>query len=620
MREVFRAERRKIVQHVYRDPESLLVLDRHVRQGKQLGTVLLSRAAEKSGASLHWLNKVTCVASSENSIILILGYIHNQTHAAAKIVGNKFLSKQLLLSAGVPAPKGAIVYSVEEARLVWRETAGPVVIKPLGSYGGRGLSVDLNGDREVTDAYFEAAKHGRAVLVEEYIDVINEYRALATPDGCVSVVRRILPFVIGDGERSIESLIEEKNETRNANPSLVGRPIPIDISTQRALEKRGYTIASVPPPKERVTVRDIGGLSSGGEAHECLEDVSAELRETARKAVAAVPGLTWGGCDILEDRTTGRSFVVEVNSTPGITGSMFPTEGQSKDIAALMWDRRVREAIATPTTPSTLVARDPQAASVGDVFADLGLSESRVSFGRIGTAYLKSRGARIVAHDGGLLQVFHGAEKDGKGKWFTSDLYGPRDLAVARRVVRRYGTVRALLRRAKVPRVPGREVTTFGEVESFREEWGRTSIITMVPARREWNTRSTRRVDASEIIEPGALGEFSRWIIQLRQSGTRLRVITSREAVLCVLGSDSGSRLDDRTFEAAGNLAVQAIRAIPELRWGSVDVVVRPAKQPGGPSRVLVEGLEASPTLHANQRVLAGSLPDAIASVTGIGS
>lgn len=606
------------MQNVYQDPESRLVLDRHVRQGKQLGSVLLSRAAEKSGASLQWLNKVTCVASPTNDDILILGYIHNQTQTAAKIVGDKFLSKQLLLSADVSAPAGEVVHSAEEARRAWRDVSGPVVIKPLGSYGGRGLSTDLNDEHGVTVAYVEAAKHDRAVLVEEYIKVAQEYRALATPDECVSVVKRVLPYVVGDGKRSIENLIAEKNESRKTNPSLVGRPIRADAAARKVLEKRGYTLASVPPPGERVTVRDIGGLSSGGEAYECLEDVSTELQETARRAVAAVPGLTWGGCDILVEQGTGRSFVVEVNSTPGITGSMFPTSGQSKDIAELMWERRVNEAIPTSRTAPILAARVPQTVSVGSALTDLGLNESRVGFGQYGSSYLGSKGARIVEHSSGLLQVFQDSEQ-GRGEWFTDELHGPRDLAVSRRVVRRYGTVRALFRRAKVPRVPGRDVRTVEDVEAFREEWGRTSV-SLIPARREWNTSYTRRVGAGRVIEPDALNEFSRWVVQLRQAGIRLRVIASREAVLCVLGGSGESRINDRTFEAASNLAVHAIRAIPELRWGSVDMVVRPAKHPGGPSRVLVEGLEASPTLHATQRVLAGTLPDAVAAVSGIGN
>src|SRR5699024_1055026 len=79
MPEAFKPERQNNVHHVYQDSESLLVLDRHIQQRKQLGTVLLSRAAEKAGATVQWLNKLTCVASFNNTNLLILGYIHNQT-------------------------------------------------------------------------------------------------------------------------------------------------------------------------------------------------------------------------------------------------------------------------------------------------------------------------------------------------------------------------------------------------------------------------------------------------------------------------------------------------------------------------------------------------------------
>lgn len=602
--------------YVYKNEESRQVLDSHVRGKKQLGTVLLARAAERTGASVDWINNVTGLVTVDNKKLLIIGYIHNQSQVAAKMVGDKFLTKQLLSEHDVSTPQGQITYSAAEARDAWEMFAKPVTLKPLGAYGGKGVSTDLNDSAQVQDAYTRASVVSEAVLVEEHIDVAEEYRALATPGECMSVVKRVLPYVIGDGRLSIGQLVREKNETRELNPSLAGRPIPTDRATERCLAEQGLSIDSVPELDRRITVRGIGGLSSGGEAYECMNDVDPIILETARQAVASIPGLTWGGCDLLVERSTGRPFVIEVNSTPGIAGSMYPVFGAPKDIARVMWEQRRTQATATPNEAPVVGTRIEQPKLVKEELAALGLPQTRTLFGTYAVADLVSRGINVVEERGGLLQLFQ--DSPNSGQWFTRNFEGPSDLAVTSRALRRYGTVRGLLRSANVPRVLGREVTTVEEIETFRQKSANSSL-TLVPARREWGTRHTQRLTAKESGTPEVLDGFRRWIVQLRQPGVRLRVIASRDAALCVLGGESALDLKADDCSHAGNLAVQAIRAVPELRWGTVDILVRIGQANNGASRVLVEGVTSSPILLPGQRVFAGSLRDVVQVVTDIG-
>lgn len=599
--------------YIYDDPRARIVIDQHVNRRKQLGAVLLSQAAAAAGVSVEWINNVTCLVTTETKSILILGYIHNQDQVAARIVGNKFLTKDFLQSSGVSTPDGLLVGSEEEALNAWKQLGNPVTLKPLGAYGGKGIVTDVDDEVHLRDAFASASAFGRSVLVEQHIHAVEEYRALATPEKCVSVVKRVLPYVIGDGKSSIADLIREKNEIRKLNPSHVRRPIPTDKLTQRYLARQGLGYSHIPDEGHLVYVRDVGGLSSGGEAYECLEEVDPEIRETARRAVAAIPGLTWGGCDLLVERVTGKPFVIEVNSTPGIAGSMYPVFGRPRNIAQYMLDRRIEEAKSSISSSPKAYKPAENQVRVNESLVRVGMRSEAVTLGAYAAAYLPTKGVKVSKKAGFLYIPTSNQESGG---WFTDNLEGPGDLAVTSRALKRYGTVRALLRAAGVPRVLGREVKTVSELEVFRR--GRPRVpVTMLPARREWTSRLTRHVDASQVVPAEALENYSRWVVQLRQPGSRLRVIATQELALCVLGDDAGLGKDKGLIRDVGHLAVGAVRAVPELRWGTVDVLVRSNTEPGRSPKLLVEGLASSPRLHPSHIALTGGLPEAVEAIIG---
>lgn len=101
------------------------------------------------------------------------------------------LSKELLKEAGVPVPKGKVVYSANEAGEAYADFNAPVVLKalvPVGKRGKAGAVKFVHGAEEAKEvaAQIFTMKVGfyqvEQVLVEEMLDIKDEYYLAITID------------------------------------------------------------------------------------------------------------------------------------------------------------------------------------------------------------------------------------------------------------------------------------------------------------------------------------------------------------------------------------------------------------------------------------------------------
>ena len=95
--------------------------------------------------------------------------------------------------------------------------------------------------------------------------------------------------------------------------------------------------------------------------------------------------------------------------------------------------------------------------------------------------------------------------------------------------------------------------------------------------------------------------------VQARPQGRRIRILATRDKARVVTARSPQGNFSQENMDAASRLAVQAIRAIPELRWAAVDVLIRPTRILQGRSDgLLVEGLSSAPYFTEHHMVLAG--------------
>ncbi|MDO5492909.1 MAG: ATP-grasp domain-containing protein [Nesterenkonia sp.] len=584
-----------------RSPETALE-DDMLRLNRDHNASMLGLGAQAAGATTHWLSNYYALVEAEDTRFLIAGALAHESALGSRIVGDKVLTSKLLESAGVATPRTRLAQSAAEAVDAAREFPGPVVVKPRNGHKSQGVSTDLRTDDEVREAFDYARRYRRDVIVQEYIEATEELRVMASPDEVVAVNIRIFPHVIGDGVSTVEQLILDKNLQRTLNPTLGPSPIPVDSLTRRHLERQGLSLSHVVEMGQRIQVRNVGGVSVGADIHQALEETSENIREAAKKTIAAVPGLGWGGVDLIIEKETGKAYVIEVNTTAAFSSAAFPTYGRPRDVTKQIW--KIRRAATVPSTapdaPIEVAGRRDEASPLVDGPQE---EPDSVPMSRILDSSLKAQGFTVTRRNN-LIRVVTSPE--GHSTWMTSTGLTAPDRGVVRRFIRHHQRVIDLLDLAGVPRVRGRSVTTGRGISTFLNR--PVGSVVLVPRETAWGSQEAEALTRDEALAVESLDERT-WI-QAVPSGRHLRVLaTPHQAWVIVESGSVDQRSSTSAVETAGRAAVQAVRAVPELRWAAVDVVVRPAQQDQAlPQRALVEGLSQGPVFSADDLVLAGDI------------
>ena len=258
---------------------------------------------------------------------------------SADIAGNKHLTKQILQDNDIPVPYGDIAYTLESAVALAGDIGYPVVIKPYDSNQGKGVTLDICCEAQVRDAYGEAIKYSRGVIVERFIPG-NDYRVLVVGGKVSAVSLRRPPSVTGDGTHTLKELVEIENNSplRGDDHEKPLTKMKLDNTARLVLSRNGIDEFYIPKQNEVIYLRGNGNLSTGGTASDCSEKIHPYNCYIAIKA-ARMAGLDIAGVDMtLEDISLpingNNGAVIEVNAAPGLRMHLFPTEGQAHNVAA----------------------------------------------------------------------------------------------------------------------------------------------------------------------------------------------------------------------------------------------------------------------------------------------
>ena len=306
---------------------------------------LMALALRRRGAEVTWLARRFFVADIGG---VRLGYRGAATHAtgrfATNVASRKHLARQALSLAGVEVPEGrAFARDGYEPAAELAGQLGDAVVKPIDGNKGRGVTVGVRSPGDFERAWRLAARYSsQGVLVEQTFPGI-ELRCLVVGDRCVAVLRRLPPYVVGNGRDTVEQLIAAKNELRLQNPSLAGCAIKMDPHRRDELRRQGYEVTDVLPDGIKVVLDHKAGISTGGESLDLTDDVHPSFKEAAVRATRAIPGLDVAGVDIItvdphQPAARGSYIVCEINHDPGIDIHHFPIHGTPRDVAGAIVD------------------------------------------------------------------------------------------------------------------------------------------------------------------------------------------------------------------------------------------------------------------------------------------
>ena len=275
---------------------------------------------------------------------------------AVDVASDKDLTTRLLGAAGLPVPKQESVRSADGAVAAARRIGYPVVVKPLDGNHGRGVCLDLKDEDDVREAYPIAQEQSRRgnVIVESFVTG-KDYRCLIIDGRMVAIAERVPAHVVGDGQSTVEQLVELTNADprRGVGHEKVLTRIKIDAGAKEVLDGQGHTLESVPENGEMVKLALTGNMSTGGISIDRTFEAHPENVEIAEEAARMI-GLDIAGIDFIcpditePVRETGGA-ICEVNAAPGFRMHTHPTIGEPQFIS-----KPVVDMLFPPGAPSRI--------------------------------------------------------------------------------------------------------------------------------------------------------------------------------------------------------------------------------------------------------------------------
>ena len=256
---------------------------------------------------------------------------------AESISSDKDLTKRLLTQCGIPVPEGQIVETADQAWAAAQDIGMPVVVKPLDGNRGWGVSLDVNTEDGVRKAWVAADKEGSGVLVERYVRG-DEHRVLVVGDRVVAATRGETACVVGDGQSTVEQLIDTQINIDPRRGDAEGYPLDIiRLHSARGemslleIQRQGLEPNSV-PAKDRVVVVQRNGNLNNDVTDLVHPDVAAVATLAARVVGLDIAGIDIVTQDISRPLEETQGAIIEVNAGPGLLMHVKPAVGQPRPV------------------------------------------------------------------------------------------------------------------------------------------------------------------------------------------------------------------------------------------------------------------------------------------------
>lgn len=329
------------------DLESDIMKMKEIRERVRLGPSTGSIVEEAVARDIPWIRLGT------NSLVQ-LGYgIHQQrfqatitgktNYIAVDMASNKELTKRMLEMSSMPVASGDICVDEEDLRETIEKIGYQIVLKPLDGNHGKGASINVTNWEDAVEGLAFAQKYSRRTIVEKFITGFD-FRVLIINYKLVAAAKRIPAHVVGNGTDTIQTLIDEenKNPRRGYGHENVLTEITVDRDTLDLLEKKEYTLETIPAAGEIVYLKSTANLSTGGTSVDVTEMMHPENIFLCER-ISRVIGLDVCGVDIMAENLTqplkeNGGVILEVNAAPGFRMHLAPTEGLPRNVAAPVID------------------------------------------------------------------------------------------------------------------------------------------------------------------------------------------------------------------------------------------------------------------------------------------
>ncbi len=301
-------------------------------------TLAVCEAAQKYGLPIMKLGSSNFyqIGYGKQGRIIEASITNNTSCISADISCDKLLTKELLDLQNLPVAKGAKVYNVISLLKEADRIGYPLVLKPQYGSKGRGVIIGIKNEKELITAYQKLINEFDDIILEEYYEG-DDYRVCVVNNKVVGVSLRIPPYIIGDGNKSVEELIDELNshEYRGEGHEKPLTKVKKDAMLIGFITEQGYALNSILERDKKLLLRKNANLSTGGIAIDYTDKICEENKDICIRAAKTI-GIDVCGIDIctndISKSIMNNGIIMEVNTAPGLRMHIYPSEGKSRDV------------------------------------------------------------------------------------------------------------------------------------------------------------------------------------------------------------------------------------------------------------------------------------------------
>ena len=340
------------------------ILDDHIQKLREIREDVRFGPSTSSIVKEAYQRGIPYIRLNEYSLVQLGFGVHQQriqatttgrtNMIAVDLACDKYESKKLMQDMGIPVPRGYELRDPSEIKEVVDAIGFPIAVKPLDANHGKGITVNLTSMKEVRTAFKAAKKFCNTVILERSL-VGVDFRALVINNKLVAVAERRPAHVIGDGQHTIQQLIDmvNKDPRRGYGHEKVLTQIEVDHQTDRLLTFNGYTLETILPKEIICYLKSTANLSTGGTAIDRTDDVHPYnvflLERIARIIGLDIAGIDVVAPDITTPLTENGGGIVEVNAAPGFRMHLAPSAGIGRNVA-----EHVVDMLFPPGAPSRI--------------------------------------------------------------------------------------------------------------------------------------------------------------------------------------------------------------------------------------------------------------------------
>ncbi len=309
----------------------------------ELSTQILIKEAMKRGIRIEILDR------QDNFIRLKKGGHEEVVQQATKTsldaystilaMENKVVTKKMLHEKGFSVPKGEVFTTLESAVRVFERYQGQqIVIKPRSTNFGLGITImkPLTSKERFIQALKIAFRHDSSIVIEKF-QRGHEYRFLVINGEVIGVLQRIPAHIIGDGNQSIEKLIDQKNThpLRGTDYNKPLQKIQVDESLLHHLQEQQLALDAIPKQNQVIQLRKNSNISTGGDSVDMTDQMPLRFKNIAIEATKQLNVAICGVDMIIEDyqNETSNYAIIEMNQNPAIHIHEYPLIGKGREVA-----------------------------------------------------------------------------------------------------------------------------------------------------------------------------------------------------------------------------------------------------------------------------------------------